>query len=403
MTLLAGKARVTLLAMLMCPLLWQPFDSHAAVPALDVVSRAESVEIDRLVRDVCRKDIVLLGEDVNHGGARTFEIKTEIMQRLIARCGFGAVLFESQLYDVLDYEHAVTEGTATPEQLGNAIGALWARSQESAALIAYLHGAITSGRVRVGGIDPQVGGVMGEYSKLRLGDALTAVLPGASRDACKTEIDRHNTWRYDEDSPFDDAAQQRLRGCVDQIRTTITAQGDAPASGVAAMAAAYARYLDMALEGDGHLRDIGMYEALRWHRSRWPTGTKVIVWCATVHAAKTTSGLAADMRPMGGYVHAAFGERAAVVGFTAWSGQYGNPGAVGLPHALSPALPESLESAVLADSSIGLRYVSRKRLKTLGTIAARPINYRVVHAVPWADVLDGLVVLREERAVERVR
>ncbi len=384
------------------------FACVAAAPTDGLFDRIETAEIDRLVRDVCRKDVVLLGEDASHGGGRTFEVKTEIVKRLVSRCGFGAVLFESQLYDMLDVEHAVADRTATPTRLAGAIGALWARAEESKPLVDYLSRETLAGRIRVAGIDPQVGGIMGAYSKQRLGAALATPLADARREPCRREIDMHNGWRYDDAHPFDDAAQQRLRGCIDDIRIALAAQDIDPGSEVAAMAGSYSRYLDMAMHGDGNQRDLGMYENLQWHRGRWPRGTKVIVWCATVHAAKALHGLATDMTPMGRHLHAAYGERAygkrvAVIGFTALSGRFGNPGTVGEPNVLQPAEAGALERVVLADSDAGLRYVDGKRLKRLGTIVSRPINYRKQHAAPWADVLDGLVVLREERATTPLR
>ena len=384
-------------------LLSAAFACSAVTPDHGPFDKVESAEIDRLVRDVCRKEIVLLGEDASHGGGRTFEVKTEIVKRLVSRCGFDAVLFESQLYDMLDVEHAVAEKTATQAQLAGAIGALWARAEESKPLIDVLYRETMAGRIRVAGIDPQVGGVMGDYSKHRLGGALTGPLADDRRDACRREIDTHNAWRYDDAHPFDDAAQQRLRGCIDGIRAALVAQGVDPMSETAAMAAAYSRYLDMALGGDGNRRDLGMYENIQWHRGRWPTGTKLIVWCATVHAAKALEGLATDMTPMGQHLHATYGKRAAVIGFTALSGRFGNPGAGGEPNVLQTVDASALENVVLADSDAGLRYVDHKRLRRLGTIVSRPINYRKQHAAPWAEVLDGLIVLREERATERAR
>lgn len=379
-------------------LLFAAFACAAGAQAHGAFDNTESAEIDRLVRDVCRKDIVLLGEDASHGGGRTFEVKTEIVKRLVSRCRFDAVLFESQLYDFLDFEYAVAGTTATPAQLAGAIGALWARAEESEPLIDFLYREVMADRIRIAGIDPQVGGVMGEYSKHRLGAVLTEPLVGARREVCRREIDRHNAWRYDDAHPFDDAAQQRLRSCIDGIRAALAAHDIDPASETAAMAAAYSRYLDMALGGDGNQRDLGMYDNIQWHRGRWPKGTKLIVWCATVHAAKALHGLATDMTPMGHHLHAAYGKRAATIGFTALSGRFGNPGAGGEPNVLQPAEAGALESVVLAGSDAGLRYVDGKRLRRLGTIVSRPINYRIKHAAPWAEVLDGLIVLREERA-----
>ena len=382
-------------------LLFAAFACAARAPDHGPFDKTESAEIDRLVRDVCRKQIVLLGEDASHGGGRTFEVKTEIVRRLVSRCGFDAVLFESQFYDLLDVEHAFVDKTATPTQLAGAIGALWARAEESKPLIDFLYREAMAGRVRIAGIDPQVGGVMGEYSKHRLGGVLIEPLAGLRRDACRRELDMHNGWRYDDAHPFDDAAQQRLRACIDDIRAALSTQGAgvalSNASETAAMAAAYSRYLDMAMNGDGNKRDLGMYENLQWHRGRWPAGTKLIVWCATVHAAKALDGLATDMTPMGRHVHAAYGKRAATIGFTALSGQFGNPGAAGEPNVLPPAEGSALENIVLAESDAGLRYVDHKRLRRLGTIVSRPINYRKQHAAPWAELVVGLVVLRDER------
>lgn len=378
------------------------FACQARTPDHGPFDNTESAEIDRLVRDVCRKEIVLLGEDASHGGGRTFEVKTEIVKRLVSRCGFDAVLFESQLYDLLDVEHAVADKTATSTQLAGAIGALWARAEESKPLFDFLYREAMAGRIRIAGIDPQVGGVMGEYSKRRLGSALVVPLTDVRREACRREIDTHNGWRYDDAHPFDDAAKQRLRGCIDNVRAALAVEGAgvAPnnASETAAMAAAYSRYLDMALGGDGNQRDLGMYENIQWHRGRWPKGTKLIVWCATVHAAKALHGLATDMTPMGRHLHVAYGKRAAVIGFTALSGRFGNPGAAGEPNVLQPAEASGLEVVVLAGSDARLRYVDHKRLRRLGTIVSRPINYRKQHAAPWAKVLDGMIVLREERA-----
>lgn len=400
--------RDLLVAVLLPALLLVVFACHARMPDHGPFDKIESAEIDRLVRDVCRKEVVLLGEDASHAGGRTFEVKTEVVRRLVTRCGFDAVLFESQLYDLLDVEHAVADKTATPMQLAGAIGGLWARAEESRPLFDFLYREAMAGRIRIAGIDPQVGGIMGEYSKRQLGGVLVEPLAGVRREACRRELDTHNGWRYDDAHPFDEAAKHRLRGCIDDIRTALAGQGADPTSGdiasePAAMAAAYSRYLDMALGGDGNMRDLGMYENIQWHRGRWPKGTRLIVWCATVHAAKALHGLATDMTPMGHHLHAAYGKQAygkyvAVIGFTALSGRFGNPGTRGEPNVLQPAEASALENVVLAGSDAGLRYVDHERLRRLGTIVSRPINYRKQHAASWADVLDGLIVLREERA-----
>ncbi len=369
----------------------------ATSPADDGFSRADRAEIARAVRDVCRRDVVVLGDDANHGAAASTRVRAAIVQRLVERCGFRAVLFESQVYDVLDYARAAAEGRADVGQLADAVGPLWARMPGSRSLLDWAHGEVVAGRLQVGGIDPQVGGRTGRYAKERLGAALASVLAPPQRAACTVEFDRHDRWAYDDEAqPFDDAARARLRACAGAVRAAVAAQGLDARSDLAGMAAAYGRYLEMALDGDGDRRDLGMAELVQWHRSRWPRGTRAVVLCATVHAARRTHGIAPAMVPMGTHLAAALGDRYAVVGFTAAGGTFGDlSGAV---HALKPAGDAALETVALAGAKGDLRYLDRRWLRRHGVIPARPINDRIVHAAAWAEVLDGLMVLREERA-----
>ena len=85
---------------------------------------AQSI-VDGVVNAVCQKQIVLLGELPTHGEAHTFDAKSKIADRLIAQCGFTAILFEAPIYDFIGLERAAETRTATPEQLDNAIGRFW--------------------------------------------------------------------------------------------------------------------------------------------------------------------------------------------------------------------------------------------------------------------------------------
>src|SRR4051812_36963888 len=81
--------------------------------------------VDGVVNAVCQKQIVLLGELPTHGEAHTFDAKSQIADRLVAQCGFTAILFEAPIYDFIGLERAAAARTATPEQLDNAIGRFW--------------------------------------------------------------------------------------------------------------------------------------------------------------------------------------------------------------------------------------------------------------------------------------
>jgi erythromycin esterase-like protein len=387
MTALATRGLV-LLALLAGA--WTACAAPAEAPPFD---RHASAQLDRLVRDVCRRDVVLLGEDANHGGGRTLEVKVELVKRLVERCGFGGIVFESSIYASLELERRLAQGVASEEDVVDAAGQLWFRAREAQPLPAFLLQAARDGRLRIGGMDVQPVARPGRYTGTRLAAELAAVLDASRRGPCEAEIQRHNRHGYDDAHPFDDAARARLRACIDEIRAAAGAAGEEAA--VARMADAYGRYLDMAMSGDGDVRERAMFDLLMWHRARWPPGTKILVWCATVHGAKALHGVAPSMRPMGADVHARFGRRAAVIGFTALSGAFG-PGGANPPLRLRDLPPEALEPTML-DGAADVRYLDAKRLAKLGVAAARPINYRAVHAADWSKILDGLVVLREER------
>lgn len=379
----------------LCMVLWLCVAPVWAMAQETSFDRRASAELDRLVRDVCRREIVVLGEDANHGGGRTLEIKVELVMRLVERCGFGGIVFESSVYAALDLERRLAQGIASEDDVVDATGQLWFRAQEAQTLPPFLLQAARDGRLRIGGMDIQPVARPGRYTSSRLAPELAAVLDASQQAACTVEIQRHNRYAYDDAHPFDDAAQARLRACIDAIHAASQATGtDTP---LARMADAYGRYLDMAMIGDGDVRERAMFNLLMWHRDRWPQGTKLLVWCATVHGAKALHNIAPAMRPMGTDLHARFGKRAAVIGFTALSGAFGQGGAHP-PLRLPDAPPLALERRALEKPG-ELRYLDAKRLARMGIASSRPINYRSVHAADWSKVLDGLLVLREERPI----
>jgi erythromycin esterase-like protein len=370
----------------------------SAASAQPSTAALESPALDPAVRDACNREVVFLGEDASHGAGHTTEVKTLIIRRLVDECGFGSVVFESQFYDFLEYERTLAAGKATRQDLADAIGALWSRTREMQPLIDFLFERSSAEKIRVAGMDPQVGGVTGYYSQKRLGAELASSLPPERRATCETEFNRNHTWTYDAANPFDDAAKIRLRECGREIKgamTTTSASDERKAA-----ADSYARYLQMALEGDSGARDLGMFENLSWHRARWPKGTKTIVWTATSHAAKMQAA-GIPWRPLGAYVKDRIGGRAIVIGFSAFSGTFAYPGGRGRANELPPPAVDWLEAKALAgDERATLRYIDPKALKGFGSTTARAVTYGKPQSLDWSTLLDGLVVLREERAAQ---
>lgn len=405
------RAAMVCALLLVAPTVWSerlsasvPMVSPAPAPQQDAGEAVHdgadegSAEIERLVRDLCDKELVLLGEDASHGSGHTFEIKTRIVQRLIERCGFGAVAFESQVYDFLDFRRSLVEGAPTREGLRNAIGGLWMRAAEGEPLLDTLFDAAVAGRVQLGGLDPQVGGAMGLFARTQLAERLAGVLAGPRRAVCADALGRHNDWRYDKAHAFDEAARRELSACAADIQAAVAAGPYADSGELVTMARSYLRYVEMAIGGDPDARDRGMFENLQWYRAHVFKGAKTVVWCATSHAVKRVAEDARMQHPLGVRVHAGEGDRAAAIGFSALGGTWGNPGGKGAPNALAMAAPGSLEAAAFEGRNAhALVYMDAARLAELGTVSARAVNYRNSTVAPWGAWLDGIIVLREER------
>ena len=359
-------------------------------------------ELDPLIKSVCDRDVVLLGEDSGHGAGRTTEVKSQITRRLVTECGFDAIVFESQFYDFLDFEKQVVAGTATRQTLADAIGALWSRTADMQPLIDFLFERAAARRILIGGMDPQVGGITGFYSQRKLGAELASILTNPERRAaCEVRMNRQHAWTYDAMNPFDEAAKTQLRECGRAVAEAGRAEATSMTAEKVAMARAYGRYMEQTLDGDINARDLGMYENLSWHRKRWPKGAKVVVWCATSHAARTqVPGI--PWRPLGSHLSKELGSRVAVIGFSAISGSFAGPGGRGSANAIAAPDPGSIESVFLQPGS-DLKYVEARELAALGVASGRAISYSKPRSVDWSSLLDGLVLLREERAAQAVR
>lgn len=354
-------------------------------------------ELDRLLADLCDKQVVLLGE-ADHGDGRTWEIKTRLVGALVQSCGFDSVLIESGMYDFLALDHAYAQGTATSRDLSNAVGAVWAQARETQPLIAELHRSAEAGTVEVMGIDDQIHSTA-FYAQRELPAVLAAHLSGERRAECEAKLTRHTTWAYDDSNPYTQEANDELLACVEQIRGALASQARSEqATEHLAMANSLHRFLSRGFGLDApasvDARDSSMFEIFQWHRERLGPEAKSIVWCSTVHAAKTLDGLEEyrGIAPLGRRIHEHYGERAASIGFSAYSGTSqprGRPG-----RELDPAPPDSLEGQVLAPEQ-DLRYLDADELGELGIITARPLGHEFYRA-QWQEILDGLVVLRRE-------
>ena len=352
-------------------------------------------ELDRVVTQVCEKQVVLLGEDAGHGGGKTLEVKVALATRLLNECGFNAVLFESPVYDFLDLERSIKARAATRAQLSDAIGGLWSTTTEMEPWISLLFERQVKGEVAVLGLDPQASGATQTFARRRLASQLAGELVEPRRSTCQAEIQRLTNWTFDDATPYDVTTRRRLNDCIGEIMLAAQSKSKDDDENIDAFTAKnLARYLQMSEQDGLQQRELAMIENFVWARSRLGPRAKVIVWCATVHALKQPRARDQAER-LGSHVHGLLGDEAAAIGFTALSGNHGR--ADQSPRRLEDAAPDSLEARALADAGDDIRYLDRQQLDALGTIAARPISYAAWQKADWGRLLDGIVVLRSER------
>jgi erythromycin esterase-like protein len=358
-----------------------------------------AAETDRAVRDLCGKSVAMLGESPLHGFGKTLEFKVELVQRLVNECHFNAFFIESGAYDFLNVQRRLKSGQEVTEpMLAAAIGGLWA-TREVQPLIPFLLEKAKAGSVVLGGLDDQLG--RGTWAQREMPADLAGHLAGGEKSRCLAILQRHLLWQYGSDSPYGAQDKALILECLDRVDGS-----EYDAAMVDNMKRLLAR--DFRADAgagadsrvrDGNDRDRSMYSNFRWLMARLPAQSKVIVWAATTHAAKELSGVsgAEGAVSFGSYVRREFGNRAFALGFSAYSGSYAMTGQP--VRQLSAAPDDSMEARTVAG---GESYVSLSELRKMGAIAGRALGAGFKRA-RRDEVVDGMVVFREERPPEFVR
>lgn len=365
--------------------------------------------LDATVRDLCRKQIAVLGEPPMHGFARTSELKVAIVERLVDQCGYTGIVFESGTYDFLNIERRRERGEPVEASMVRAaIGGLWATA-EVAPLVPFLVAKVQTGAIVLGGMDDQLG--RGTYAQLEMPKDLVRHLQPGRGAGCLEILERHMAWGYTSDTPYDARARARILTCLDTLAQKDTRTEGKPDAYDSLMIENLRRTIrrdalaSEALADSGMTdrnaaefndRDRSMYANLQWWGRRAPGPRRVIVWTATTHAAKDLASVPGmeQLHPLGAYLAREFGASAFALGFSALGGSYAM---VGHPaRLLPPAPPNSLEQRVLRLGGSDVRYVGPERLREFGLITARPVGPDFKSA-RWNLVFDGLVVVRAER------
>jgi erythromycin esterase-like protein len=380
---------------------------HGARPA---TSKTPAIaDADLIVHELCGKSLAMLGESPLHGFGRTLEFKTALVRRLIDECHYNAFFIESGIYDFLNIQKRLKSGQEVTEpMIAAAIGGLWA-TREVQPLIPFLLERAKAGRVVLGGLDDQL--QRGTYAQREMPSDLVGYLQGDEKVRCLATLQRHTLWQYTDDSPYGPKDKALILGCLDSIDTSLTK--------VPSNAVPFREYYTAMVKSlkelfawdfrqdvpkgvnerilDGNDRDRWMYLNFQWLLSRLPAHSKVIVWAANTHVAKDLSGVPGEegVIPFGSYVRRELKGRAFALGFSAYSGSYAMTGQPVRQLSIAPS--NSLEGLAFAGHDFDAEYLSLRELRTFGSIQARPLgsDFRTAR---WNEVLDGMVIFREEHA-----
>src|SRR5688572_9927291 len=197
--------------------------SPAVQAATDVL---EEQAATRVAAAVCSNRVVLLGELPEHGEARGFGVKARIVERLVARCGFRAVLFEAGSYDFFGLERAIAatlRGPGGPAAeagrtdslelaLARAIGGFWWTRELAGWRRWLVHEAVAS-RVAIGGLDDQPSATA-VYARATLPGLVGAAAPPARAAECREAVARYLSWGYTAAVPYDSTERARLADCA---------------------------------------------------------------------------------------------------------------------------------------------------------------------------------------------
>lgn len=378
---------------------WLAALALAAAPVA-ATAQAGDPAMDVAVRDLCPRQVAMLGE-ASHGDGATLAFKAALVRRLAKECGFTAILFEAGHYDFVELMRRLRAGEpATPAMLSSAIGGVWNRYAELTPLIAFLFDEARAGRLTLGGIDDQLGSAGAFYSLDEMPTRLAAPLSDQYREGCRRALRERI---YSGPLPGGgETAGRRLALTVCAAQMNLLAADEDMRHLADVMAGLFARdgTEDALVRG----RDAAMFALLQWYRARLGRRAKLIVWAHNAHIARDATAYPrfAPGGNLGARVARAYGRGAFALGFSAYGGSWQRLPFMQEPRPLEPAPAGSLEAGAFGAGEAGIAYLGAGRLRAAGRAPGRPFNYEFAPA-DWSRVFDGMIVFRAERPPQRAR
>lgn len=369
--------------------------------------------IGRALRDA---RIVLLGE-ATHGDGATFLAKSRLIKFLHQELGFDVLVFESGFYDC---------GASGDARFEDCVWPLWWRSDQLKPLIAYREGVAERRPLHLAGMDPDF---ITSSARPDFAGSVRAMVPDRPvKSVAPSElraflefVDRYAAYQNARraDRPSNEVVESfastavRLATAVERDTTLPLLERGYRARVLENLASAARFRLVGGLAEPSmrsvELRDEQMARNLSWLARERYAGRKIVVWTASLHAARNLRavnstdtakvgwGLTANeyyktKRVMGDYLARDFGASMYAIAFITYDGEFTvAPTSPGRP--ISPAAPGSLEHA-LSQRGAEFAFLDLRSLKgEAHTFPARPFG-RAMMTAPWGTVLDGFFFVK---------
>jgi erythromycin esterase-like protein len=369
----------------------------ASAPAL-ASPAPDQAALAAATRAICPRQVAVLGE-AEHGDARTETFKIALIEQLVAKCGFSAVLFEASFYEFVQLDRVRRRGQpVTPDQIATAVGGLWRYDREFQPLLPYLASQANAGKLRLGGFDFQQGGRGQDFSNFGVVAELAEPLRAQSQERCRTTF---RDLLFKGSSPERRSAAASCLAAIAALPPSDDVDVRRERQEMLANLSAYAAADTSNASNYIATRDREMDANFRRWMARWGASTKVIVWTATSHAACAPHQHKdfAGVKPFGAYLAQRYGPRMYALGFTAQGGS-----TRGFPKPRTIALPQagSLEALVGPIATDGALFLDRAALAAAGS---RPAGFfsHLPLAAKWAELLDGAVIFPSEQPATDIR
>lgn len=382
-----------------------------ARPVLSIDLSPDKIAIEKAVRAMCDKQLVVMGE-AYHGDGRTDAVRVALVTRLTDQCGFRAVLFESSAYEFAPVARAARAGqSVTPAMIATAVGGLWKFDDEVKPLFVFLADRINAGTMSVAGLDYQVATFEQPYTNETMAVELAEALPQGEAGRCRSLIGARTGYAYSDDEqpgPIAKQLNQLLLNCVEAATAALEDQPSiAPAlrderrhmlRNLAGVLSADRLPVSARLAA----RDGAMADNVSAFMARQPQRTKVIIWTHNVHAARDPlwrSEFQASPN-LGARIARTFGSSAFMLGITARTGEYRWSRKTNKPVPTPP--PGALETLNVSRGAVQSTFLDTKALQRAGEVPGALDNH-VYRTVNWSRAFDGVIVLNSENAPHSTR